>query len=92
MTRPLLCLLALLGVLPLHAEEAVKPAKYEFGPDSLVQEGVPKGKVTEGVWTSTTALPGTIRQWWVYVPAQYDGTTPCAVMVFQDGLVICPSV
>jgi enterochelin esterase family protein len=28
---------------------------------------------------------GTIREYWVYVPAQYDGSTPAAVMVFQDG-------
>jgi enterochelin esterase family protein len=30
-------------------------------------------------------FPGTIRQYWVYVPKQYDGKTPAAVMVFQDG-------
>ena len=23
--------------------------------------------------------------WWIYVPAQYDGETPAALMVFQDG-------
>ena len=58
--------------------------KYELGPDSQRVEGVPQGKVTEGVWKSTV-FAGTIRQYWVYVPAQYDGKTPCAVMVFQDG-------
>jgi enterochelin esterase family protein len=26
-----------------------------------------------------------VRDWWLYVPAQYDGTKPAAVMVFQDG-------
>lgn len=29
--------------------------------------------------------PGTVRDYWVYVPAQYDGKTPACVMVFQDG-------
>jgi enterochelin esterase family protein len=29
--------------------------------------------------------PGTERDWWIYVPAQYDGKTPAALMVFQDG-------
>ena len=83
MIRHLLCILAV-SVTFLTAEEPLKPAKYEFGPDSHRVEGVPQGKVSEGVWKSTV-LAGTIRQYWVYVPAQYDGTTPCAVMVFQDG-------
>jgi len=26
-----------------------------------------------------------VRDYWVYVPAQYDGSKPAAVMVFQDG-------
>ena len=30
-------------------------------------------------------LPGTVRDYWVYVPAQYDGKKPACVMVFQDG-------
>ncbi|HXX93134.1 MAG TPA: alpha/beta hydrolase-fold protein, partial [Planctomycetota bacterium] len=37
------------------------------------------------VWKSTRVYPGTIRECWTYVPAQYDGKTPAAVMVFQDG-------
>jgi len=35
-------------------------------------------------WTSTV-FPGTQRDYWVYVPAQYRADTPAAVMVFQDG-------
>src|SRR4051812_22966226 len=70
----LVCLAACPGL----AEE------YKFGPASQRVEGVPKGTVTEGVWKSTV-FPGTIRQYWVYVPKQYDGKTPAAVMVFQDG-------
>src|SRR5262249_53443162 len=27
----------------------------------------------------------TVRDYWVYVPAQYDPKTPACVMVFQDG-------
>ena len=63
-----------------YAEEK----RYELGADSKRQAGVPQGKVREGVWKSTV-FPGTIRQYWVYVPAQYDGKKPAAVMVFQDG-------
>lgn len=47
-------------------------------------ENVPRGEVTEHVWKSEV-FPGTIRRYWVYVPAQYDAAAPAAVMVFQDG-------
>jgi len=59
---------------------------YKLSGDSLVQEGAPQGKVTEHELKSTT-FPGTIRRYWVYVPAQYkaDSDTKPAVMVFQDG-------
>lgn len=57
---------------------------YKLGPDSHRQEGVPQGEVTEHVWKSEI-FPGTIRRYWTYVPAQYDGSSPAAVMVFQDG-------
>jgi enterochelin esterase family protein len=30
-------------------------------------------------------FPDTIRRYWVYVPVQYDGSSPACVMVFQDG-------
>jgi len=57
---------------------------YRHPPESERQEGVPQGKVTHFVWKSQV-FPGTIREYWTYVPAQYDGKTPAAVMVFQDG-------
>ena len=47
-------------------------------------EGVPKGSVTKDEWHSKV-FPGTVRDYWVYVPAQYDGKKPACVMVFQDG-------
>lgn len=57
---------------------------YTLGPDSLPQPGVPQGKVTRHTWQSMI-FAGTRRDYWVYVPAQYDGSSPAAVMVFQDG-------
>jgi len=57
---------------------------YVLGPDSLPKPGVPKGKVTQHTWTSRI-FPGTTRDYWVYAPAQYDGSKPACVMVFQDG-------
>jgi predicted alpha/beta superfamily hydrolase len=59
---------------------------YKLGPDSAPQPGVPEGKVVGPLTlASTKAFPGTTRNYWVYVPAQYDGSKPAALMVFQDG-------
>ena len=57
---------------------------YQLGPDSQRQEGVPKGAVTKHVWKSKV-FEGTVRDYYLYVPAQYDGKEPARVMVFQDG-------
>jgi enterochelin esterase family protein len=57
---------------------------YKLGPDSQRQEGVPRGTVTKYSWKSRI-FAGTERDYWVYVPAQYDASRPAAVMVFQDG-------
>ncbi len=75
------------GLLALLAVSAPLPAQdnYKPGPDSQVQQGVPQGTVTQHKWTSQKVFPGTVRDYWVYVPEQYDGKTPAAVMVFQDG-------
>lgn len=69
----------LLNVPPTSAEE------YWHGPDSKVQEGVPQGTVTKAQWSSDRIFPGTVRDYWVYVPAQYNAAKPACVMVFQDG-------
>jgi enterochelin esterase-like enzyme len=58
---------------------------YVLGPDSQVVADVPKGVVTTGKWTSTNVYPGTVRDYWVYVPAQYKPENPACLMVFQDG-------
>jgi enterochelin esterase-like enzyme len=57
---------------------------YKLGSDSQKQPDVPEGKVTKSTWKSTI-FPGTVRDYWVYVPAQYDPKEPACVMVFQDG-------
>lgn len=58
---------------------------YVPGPDSMAKEGVPQGTVLDGVWVSEQVYPGTERKYLIYKPAQYDGKTPAALMVFQDG-------
>ena len=59
-------------------------SEYILGPDSERQPGVPTGTVTKHTFESAI-FPGTTRDYYVYVPAQYDGSTPASLMVFQDG-------
>src|SRR4051812_29086516 len=56
-----------------------------LGEDSQRHDGVPKGEVTKYSWNESKVFPGTVRDYWVYVPKQYDGSKPACVMVFQDG-------
>ncbi len=58
---------------------------YQLGPDSHRQDGVPVGTVTQHQWTDSKVFPGTERDYWVYVPQQYEAEKPACVMVFQDG-------
>jgi enterochelin esterase family protein len=58
--------------------------QYTLGPDSKAQDGVPRGEVTKYHWTSDQVYPGTERDYWLYIPKQYDGSQPACLMVFQD--------
>ncbi|MBI1788428.1 MAG: SMP-30/gluconolactonase/LRE family protein [Acidobacteria bacterium] len=58
--------------------------EYTLGPDSRRQPNVPKGVVTQHTWTSKI-FPGTVRDYWIYVPSQYQPGKPACVMIFQDG-------
>jgi enterochelin esterase family protein len=68
----------------LLAQQKPQSETVAYGPDSQRQSDVPKGSVTKHVWKSKV-FPNTIREYYVYVPAQYDGKNPAALMVFQDG-------
>jgi enterochelin esterase-like enzyme len=73
------------------AQDAKKAAPREklpeerLGPDSQVQEGVPKGKLEGPFLFKSKVLEGTVRKYWIYVPSQYDKEKPAALLVFQDG-------
>jgi enterochelin esterase-like enzyme len=73
-------LLALLVTVPLNAQD-----DYTLPEDAQEQSGVPQGKIIQGKWENSKVFPGTVRDYWLYIPAQYDGSRPAAVMVFQDG-------
>ena len=59
---------------------------YTPGPDSKEQPGVPKGEVMKFTFENSKIFPGTVRDYWVYVPKQFDPVKPACVYVNQDGI------
>ena len=81
---PLLVMLA--AAAPASAQTAERKAgEYPLTPDSLPRDGVPKGRLEGPFEFRSQVIAGTVRRYWVYVPAQYTGATPANVLVFQDG-------
>ncbi|KPM50117.1 alpha/beta hydrolase [Jiulongibacter sediminis] len=75
--------ICLFSILLFSVVSISKAQEYELGEDSFRQEGVPSGKVTKYIWESPSFQ--NFREYYVYVPAQYDASKPAALMVFQDG-------
>src|ERR1700675_4090023 len=57
---------------------------HVLGPDSGRHANIPQGQATKYQWTSKLS-PGTVRDYWVYVPPKYTPEQPACPMVFQDG-------
>lgn len=64
----------------------VAAGAQEQDPDSRPQPGVPKGEVLKFTFDKSKVFPGTVRDYWVYVPAQYRPEKPACLYVNQDGL------
>ena len=60
-------------------------SQYRLGPDSMPEEGVPKGEIRGPFTLPSKVYEGTQHTYWVYVPAQYDSSVPASLMIFQDG-------
>jgi hypothetical protein len=58
---------------------------YKLGPDSLPQDGVPKGKLVGPLSLPSEIFPGASHTYWIYVPAQYDPAKAASLMIFNDG-------
>jgi len=90
-TKTLVALVVASGVA--HSAKSQDPAPavpnpdtfYKLGPDSLEQEGVPRGQIRGPFTLQSTAYPGTQHTYSVYVPAQYRSSTPASLMIFNDG-------
>ena len=66
---------------------AQNPAEnYPEDPASVEQAGVPKGEVLKFEFADSKIFPGTWREYWVYIPAQYKPEKPACVYINQDGV------
>ena len=64
---------------PLTSQEAKKDAPP-------TAPSYPKGEVLQFTFDKSKIFPGTTRDYWIYIPKQYDGKTPACVHVNQDGI------
>jgi sugar lactone lactonase YvrE/enterochelin esterase-like enzyme len=85
LARGFFSLMLLLSLLPAASGQQTTD-NYPPGPDSKPQDGVPKGEVLKFSFDKSKIFPGTFRDYWVYVPAQYTPDKPACVYVNQDGL------
>ena len=75
----------LLPLLLLAVASALGIDDYKLTPDHEEKADVPHGVLTKMEPWQSKIFPDTTRDWWVYVPAQYNSAVPSPVMVFQDG-------
>ena len=83
MKRALLVSLAAAAIA--HAQSPNPDIHYHLGPDSLPEDGVPKGEIRGPFTLLSAVFPGTQHTYWVYVPAQYDKSVAASLMIFNDG-------
>jgi len=62
-----------------------RPGDYPVSAEALPQEGIPKGRLEGPFEFKSSIIAGTVRRYWVFVPAQYNPKKPANVLVFQDG-------
>jgi len=59
---------------------------YPVDSASVEHKGVPKGELIKLGIDSSKIFPGTFRDCWIYIPAQYNPENPACVYVNQDGI------
>jgi gluconolactonase len=77
-------------IVPLLVPSAIPTARaaeqYPAHPDSQPHQDTPKGSVEKFSFEQSKIFPGTLHDYWLYVPAQYDPSKPACVFVGQDGI------
>jgi enterochelin esterase family protein len=73
------------------AAEARQAGDYPLTVDSNPQAGVRKGELIGPMEFRSNIIAGTVRRYWIYVPADYDPTRPPNLLVWQDAQRALPS-
>ena len=68
-----------------NAVPAQEKTAWKPHADALVRENVPHGIVEPMPAWESKVFENTVRDWSIYVPAQYEKSKPAALMIFQDG-------
>ncbi len=79
-------LLSVAGLLLQLSAISQTQLSYTEDPASTEQPGVPKGEILKFSFSSSKIFPGTTRDYWVYIPRQYQPGQPACVYVNQDGI------
>jgi enterochelin esterase family protein len=82
--KAILLAVALLFANTAFAQER-KPGDYPLTADSLVNPAVAHGELKGPFEFHSKVIPGTVRRYWIYVPAGYSAARPANLLVFQDG-------
>lgn len=82
--KKLLLVICLLSYTLLFSQQPTE--SYPVDSASVEHAGVPKGEVIKFMYDQSKIFPGTWRECWVYVPAQYKPDKPACVYVNQDGI------
>ena len=83
--RNLLYLISFLVFFVANAKASDIRTNLSLTADSKPQAGVPKGQLLGPFEFYSQVFSGTVRQYWLFVPAQYNGSQAASLLVFQDG-------
>ena len=75
------CAMSMASIAQGHAQDSL----YTLTQDAIPHDGVPEGIVEGPLIHRDTIYPGISREYWIYVPRQYDSAKPAALTVFLDG-------
>lgn len=80
--------LIIFGCLLMQAVAIAQPSTTNYPVDSASVEhaGIPKGEVLRFTFDQSKIFPGTWREYWIYIPAQYKADKPACVYINQDGI------
>lgn len=85
-SKLILTAVIILSAFSLSAQQA-QNASYPDDPARIAMPADQQGTVIDRTFDNSTIYPGTTRTIKIYVPKQYDGSTPACLLVCLDGAV-----